>query len=63
MVRSIVIDGKRFAVLIRAEPLNGSWQWRIAGVGGFVLSGEASSEMQALRSACRAGRVLARVAA
>lgn len=61
-VRSLVIDGKPFDITVRPQP-EGGWHWLIAAPGEIVLSGEAASEMQAMDSACRAGRALARLVA
>jgi hypothetical protein len=62
MVRPLTIDGKRFELSVR-EQRHGEWQWLITAPGQLVLSGDAPSEMQALQSACQAGRALARLAA
>ena len=62
LVRSLSIDGKPFEVTVHAQP-SGGWHWLIAAPGEIVLSGEAPSEMQAMDSACRAGRALARLVA
>jgi hypothetical protein len=63
MVRSMTIDDKRFELTVNEQPNQDNWQWIIAAPGEIVLSGEAKSEMQALQSACRAGRALARLGA
>jgi hypothetical protein len=62
-VRPMTIDGKHFELSLCEQPHANSWHWIIAAPGELVLSGEATSEMQALHSACRAGRALARLAA
>lgn len=62
LVRSLVIDGKRFELTVTAAP-DGDWHWLISAPGEMVLSGGAPSEMQAMNSACRAGRALARLVA
>jgi hypothetical protein len=62
LVRSLVIDGKRFELSVSAAPA-GDWHWLISAPGEIVLSGGAPSEIQAINSACRAGRALARVIA
>ena len=62
VLRSLMIDGKRFELSIRAQG-DGEWHWLITAPGEIVLSGDAPSEMQALDSACRAGRALARLSA
>lgn len=63
MFRSMTIDGKRFELTVKEQPGRVSWHWIITAPGELVLSGEASSEMQALQSACRAGRALATLVA
>ncbi len=60
MDRSLTIDGKHFQLTVREQPHSDTWQWIVTSPGQLVLSGEAPSEMQALRSACRAGQTLAR---
>jgi hypothetical protein len=62
VIRSLTIAGKRFEMRVEAQP-EGGWHWLIAAPGEIVLSGEAASEMQAMDSACRAGRALARLVA
>jgi len=62
LIRSLAIDGKAFDLTVQAQP-EGGWHWIIAAPGEIVLSGEASSEMQAMDSACRAGRALAKLVA
>jgi hypothetical protein len=57
--RSMTIDGKRFEITLMEQP-GRSWQWIITASGELALSGDAASEIQALHSACRAGRALAR---
>jgi hypothetical protein len=59
MLRSVTIDGKRFDLIVQEEPQRDRWRWIVTAPGELTLSGEAPSEMQALRSACRAGRTLA----
>ena len=61
-VRSLVIDGKRFELTVTAAS-EGDWHWLISAPGEMVLSGGAPSEMQAMNSACRIGRALARLTA
>lgn len=56
--RSLVIDGKRFEVVLLEEGSE-SWRWCITAPGELALSGEATSEIQALHRAGRAGRALA----
>ena len=63
MTDSLVLRGRRFNLTVREEPDavgNFSWQWTLASPGELVLSGEASSADQAIRSARRAGRLWAR---
>lgn len=62
MIRSLTIDGKSFELSVRKQS-GGEWHWLIAAPGEIVLSGDAQSEMQAMDSACRAGRALARLVA
>jgi hypothetical protein len=62
MIRSLTIDGKQFELTVREQP-DGDWHWLITAPGELVLSGEAPSEMQAMQSACRAGRAFARLVA
>lgn len=59
MIRSLTIDGKLFELTVREQ--SGEWHWLITAPGQIVLSGDAPSEMQAMDSACRAGRALARL--
>jgi hypothetical protein len=63
MVRSVSIGGKPFELTVQEVPQHQSWRWIVTAPGELMLSGEAPSEMQALQSACRAGRALARVVA
>jgi hypothetical protein len=63
MVRSMSIDGKRFELMVREQPARDTWHWIITAPGELILSGQAESEMQALQSACRAGRAIARLVA
>ena len=63
MVRSMAIDGKRFELMVREQPTHDIWHWIITAPGELILSGQADSEMQALHSACRAGRAIARLGA
>lgn len=63
MMQSMTIEGKKFHLTVREQPSRETWHWIITAPGELVLSGEASSEIQALRSACRAGRAFARLAA
>ncbi len=63
MMRSMEIDGKRFDLTVREQPTQENWHWIISAPGELVLSGEAVSEMKAMRSACRAGRAFARLVA
>lgn len=58
--RTMTIDGKRFEITLFEQPSQ-SWQWIIAAPGELALSGDAASEVQALHSACRAARALARL--
>jgi hypothetical protein len=58
-VRALSIDGKRFQITLCEETAR-LWHWIIAAPGDLALSGEAASELQALNSACQAGRILAR---
>lgn len=62
MIKSLTIDGKSFELTVRQQH-DGDWHWLIAAPGELVLSGDAPSEMQAMQSACRAGRALARLGA
>ncbi len=62
MIRAMTIDGKDFELSVREQP-QGDWHWLITAPGELVLSGDAPSEMQALESACRTARALARLAA
>ncbi len=62
MIRSVNIDGKAFELSVREEAA-GDWHWLITAPGQLVLSGAARSEMQALASACRTGKALARLIA
>jgi hypothetical protein len=62
VIRSITIDGKAFELTVR-EQAAGDWHWLITAPGQLVLSGAAASEMQALDSACRTGKALARLVA
>jgi len=57
--RPITIDGRPFEIIL-SEETSRSWHWIITAPGELALSGEAASEIQALASACRAGRALAR---
>ena len=57
-VRALSIDGRRFEITLYEETAR-SWHWIIAAPGDLALSGQASSETQALDSACLAGRALA----
>jgi len=57
--RPITIDGKRFEIVL-SEESGQSWHWIITAPGELALSGAGASEIQALASACRAGRALAR---
>ena len=58
--RTLTIDGKRFEITL-LEQAGQSWHWIITAPGELALSGDAESEIQALNSACRAGRALARL--
>jgi hypothetical protein len=60
-VRAMTIEGKRFELTLCPQPNANTWHWIIAAPGELVLSGEATSETQALDSACSAGRALARM--
>ncbi len=60
--RTMTIDGKSFEITLLEQPSQ-CWQWIITAPGELALSGAAASEMQALNSACRAGRALARLGA
>jgi hypothetical protein len=62
IARRLTINGKRFEVTLNLQR-DGDWHWLISAPGEIVLSGSARSEMQALDSACRAGRALARLVA
>jgi len=62
VVRSLTIEGKSFELSIRQQAA-GDWHWLITAPGQIVLSGAAASEMQALDSACRTGKALARLVA
>lgn len=61
--RSIMIAGRRFDLTLWEEPARDAWHWIITAPGVLALSGDAASELQALESACRAGRTLARLVA
>jgi hypothetical protein len=64
MTDSLVLRGKRFDLTLYEERraiAGGSWQWMLAAPGELVLSGEAPSADQAIRSAQRAGRLWARL--
>ena len=63
MTRRLTIEGKRFELTLREQSPSGGWHWLIALPGELVLSGDAPSEIQAMRSACEAARALARLAA
>jgi hypothetical protein len=63
MIRSVSISGKPFELTVQEVPQRQSWRWIVTAPGELMLSGEAPSEMQALQSACRAGRALARLVA
>jgi hypothetical protein len=63
MIRSVKIDGKHFELTVCVQPTQPKWHWIITAPGELALSGDADSEMQALQSACRAGRALARLSA
>jgi hypothetical protein len=60
--RRMIITGKLFDITLTPQR-DGDWHWLITAPGEVVLSGSAPSEMQALDSACRAGRALARLVA
>jgi hypothetical protein len=62
VIRSFSIEGKHFEVSV-CEQTAGTWHWLITAPGEIVLSGDAASEMQAMESACRAGKALARLVA
>ena len=63
MADLLVLRGRRFDLTLREEASavdGGSWQRNLLHPGELVLSGEASSADQAVRSARRAGRLWAR---
>jgi hypothetical protein len=62
-MRSMTIEGKKFDLTVREQPSQETWHWIITAPGELVLSGDAGTEIQAMRSACRAGRALARLVA
>jgi hypothetical protein len=62
MIRPITIAGKRFELTLRTLP-DGVWHWVITAPGQFVLSGDATSEVEAFESARAAAETLARLAA
>lgn len=62
VIRSLTIAGKPFELSVRQQAV-GDWHWLITAPGQIVLSGAAPSEMQALDSACRTGKALARLVA
>jgi hypothetical protein len=62
VIRSLTIEGKPFELSVRQQ-VGGDWHWLITAPGHIVLSGAAPSEMQALDSACRTGKALARLIA
>lgn len=54
MTDSLVLDGKKFDLTLRADQCNGgagAWQWILASPGELVLSGEAPSADEARRFA------------
>jgi hypothetical protein len=64
MTDSLVLRGRQFDVTVHQESTaigNTSWQWILASPGKLVLSGEASSADQAMRSARRIARLWARL--
>lgn len=63
MMRSMEIEGKKFDLTVREQPSRDNWHWIISAPGELVLSGDAVTEMQAMLSACRAGRAFARLVA
>jgi hypothetical protein len=63
MTDSLVFRGRQFNLTVHEETDtvgNLSWQWMLVSPGQLVLSGEAASADQAVRSARRAGRLWAR---
>ncbi|HLJ62674.1 MAG TPA: hypothetical protein VKT70_01120 [Stellaceae bacterium] len=59
MPRFLAIEGKRFELSVTETPPD-RWHWIATAPGEVVLSGEATSERQALESACRAASGFAR---
>jgi hypothetical protein len=61
MIENLLLRGRRFDMTLRQGEGACGWQWMLAAPGELVLSGEEPNAELAVRSARRAGRLLARL--